>query len=223
MCACSKYEEFCSVSSSRDLPKNFDPAEEEVIYGEWERAGYFRPEACRGNNPFTMVMPPPNVTGILHMGHAMFVTIQDIMGRFHRMRGRPVLYIPGTDHAGIATQMVVEKQLAGEGKSRQEVGREAFEERVWAWKNEKSGEIQNQLRRLGASCDWQREQFTLSEPLSGAHPLQFADRPGPCAWLCLRRQLFILPWPAVYWEMCTAAYPQHKRHGMRMHEVYRRS
>lgn len=164
----TKYAGRCSVSASRDLPKNFDPAEEEVIYGEWERAGYFRPEACRGDNPFTMVMPPPNVTGILHMGHAMFVTIQDIMGRFHRMRGRPVLYIPGTDHAGIATQMVVEKQLAGEGTTRQALGRDQFEERVWAWKNEKSGEIQNQLRRLGASCDWQREQFTLSEPLSGA-------------------------------------------------------
>lgn len=114
-----------------------------------------------------MVMPPPNVTGILHMGHAMFVTIQDIMARFHRMRGRPVLYIPGTDHAGIATQMVVEKQLAEQGQTRQELGRDAFEERVWAWKNEKSGEIQGQLRRLGASCDWKREQFTLSDSLSG--------------------------------------------------------
>lgn len=126
-----------------------------------------------------MVMPPPNVTGILHMGHAMFVTIQDIMGRFHRMRGRPVLYVPGTDHAGIATQMVVEKQLVEEGKTRKELGREAFEERAWVWKNEKSGEIQNQLRRLGASCDWQREQFTLSEPLSGAYPLQATCAYGP--------------------------------------------
>jgi valyl-tRNA synthetase len=158
------------VSTARDLPKNFDPADEEAIYAEWESSGYFQPEACKEDNPFTMVMPPPNVTGILHMGHAMFVTIQDIMGRFHRMRGRPVLYIPGTDHAGIATQMVVEKQLAGEGKTRQDLGRDAFEERVWAWKNEKSGEIQNQLRRLGASCDWQREQFTLSAPLSGPTP-----------------------------------------------------
>lgn len=116
-----------------------------------------------------MVMPPPNVTGKLHMGHAMFVTLQDIMARFHRMQGRPVLWIPGTDHAGIATQMVVERQLAEGGISKQDLGRDAFVERVWGWKEEKGGEILNQLRRLGASCDWSREAFTLSPDLSGPH------------------------------------------------------
>jgi valyl-tRNA synthetase len=156
-----------AVASNRDLAKNFDPAEEEALYRWWEQSGLFRPEASNGEKTFTMVMPPPNVTGKLHMGHAMFVTIQDIMARFHRMSGSKVLYIPGTDHAGIATQMVVEKQLVAEGSSRREFGRTAFEERVWAWKNEKGGEIQSQLRRLGASCDWEREQFTLSVPLSG--------------------------------------------------------
>lgn len=158
----------------RELPKNFDPTEEEAIYRWWESSGRFRPGTSTGDEiPFTMVMPPPNVTGKLHMGHAMFVTLQDIMARFHRMQGRPVLWIPGTDHAGIATQMVVERQLAENGISKQDLGRDAFVERVWGWKEEKGGEILNQLRRLGASCDWSREAFTLSPDLSGPpHKLQ---------------------------------------------------
>jgi valyl-tRNA synthetase len=113
-------------------------------------------------------MPPPNVTGKLHMGHAMFVTLQDIMVRYARMAGRRTLWLPGTDHAGIATQSVVEKQLAAAGSSRQELGRDAFVERVWAWKGEYGSAITGQLRRLGASCDWSRERFTLDEGLSNA-------------------------------------------------------
>jgi len=112
-------------------------------------------------------MPPPNVTGKLHMGHAMFATLQDIMVRYNRMRGRPTLWLPGTDHAGIATQMVVEKMLTAEGRDRRTMGREAFEAEVWSWKKQYGGFITQQLRRLGASCDWSRERFTLDQGLSG--------------------------------------------------------
>jgi valyl-tRNA synthetase len=113
-------------------------------------------------------MPPPNVTGYLHMGHAMFVAIQDILARFHRMRRRPTLWLPGTDHAGIATQLLVERALIAEGTSREELGRAAFEARVWEWKAEKGGYIMNQMRRLGASADWSRERFTLEPDMSDA-------------------------------------------------------
>jgi len=138
-------------------------------YSEWEEGGYFK---C-GRNPsaetFTIVIPPPNVTGSLHMGHALNNTLQDVMIRYHRMRGLDVLWQPGTDHAGIATQMVVEKQLAAEGNiGRREMGREAFLERVWKWKEESGGTITGQLRRLGASCDWSRERFTMDDGLSKA-------------------------------------------------------
>ncbi len=137
-------------------------------YAAWEQAGAFacgkRPDA----KPFTIVIPPPNVTGSLHMGHALNNTLQDILVRWQRMRGRDVLWQPGTDHAGIATQMVVERQLAQEGKTRHDLGREAFVERVWRWKEESGGTIINQLRRLGASADWSRERFTMDEGLSRA-------------------------------------------------------
>eukprot|EP00887_Chlorella_sp_A99_P007370 scaffold2.g7370.t1 len=152
-----------------ELPKNFDPADsEERLYQWWESAGYFAPDPDAAGEPFVMSMPPPNVTGKLHMGHAMFATLQDIMARYQRMRGRPTLWLPGTDHAGIATQMVVEKQLAAEGKDRRSLGREAFEAQVWAWKAQYGGFITQQLRRLGASCDWGRERFTLDAGLSEA-------------------------------------------------------
>ena len=118
--------------------------------------------------PFVISMPPPNVTGALHMGHSMFVTLQDIMTRFNRMRGRPTLWLPGTDHAGIATQLLVERELAKDGKTKHDLGREAFEQRVWQWKGEYGGRITGQLRRLGASCDWSREAFTLDDKLSDA-------------------------------------------------------
>lgn len=156
------------VIGHKELPKNFNPGEsEEKLYAWWEREGYFKPDKNADGKPFVMSMPPPNVTGKLHMGHAMFVTLQDIMARFHRMRGRPTLWLPGTDHAGIATQMVVEKMLSAEGKNRREMGREKFEAEVWNWKAQYGGFITEQLRRLGASCDWSKERFTLDDGLSG--------------------------------------------------------
>ncbi len=156
------------------LPKTFDPkAAEPLIYARWEQSGAFSPEhALRRNpdaEPFCIVIPPPNVTGSLHMGHALNNTLQDILARFHRMRGKSVLWLPGTDHAGIATQMVVERQLAAQGNvGRRELGRDAFVQRIWEWKAESGGAITQQLRRLGASCDWSRERFTLDEGLSAA-------------------------------------------------------
>jgi len=141
---------------------------EDRQYAAWEKADAFacgkRPDA----KPFTIVIPPPNVTGSLHMGHALNNTLQDILVRWQRMRGRDVLWQPGMDHAGIATQMVIERQLAREGKTRHDLGREAFVERVWRWKEESGGNIFNQLRRLGASADWSRERFTMDEGLSAA-------------------------------------------------------
>ena len=113
---------------------------EESIYEWWEKKGYFKPIKDNGKKPYVIPMPPPNVTGYLHMGHAMFVALQDIMARFHRMRGKPTLWLPGTDHAGIATQLLVERQLKVEGTTRQEMGREKFLERIWKWKEEK-GEV----------------------------------------------------------------------------------
>ncbi|MGC6521745.1 MAG: valine--tRNA ligase [Candidatus Micropelagos thuwalensis] len=141
---------------------------EKQLYAEWEEQGCF--EAGRVDGvPYTIVIPPPNVTGNLHMGHALNNTLQDILCRFERMRGRDVLWQPGTDHAGIATQMVVERQLAEAGEpSRRDMGRQAFLERVWQWKEESGSTITQQLRRLGASCDWSRERFTMDEGLSKA-------------------------------------------------------
>lgn len=150
------------------LPKNFDPLEsEERLYTWWERDGHFKPDMSKPE-PFTISMPPPNVTGKLHMGHAMFVTLQDIMARYQRMRGKSMFWVPGTDHAGIATQMVVERMLGEQGITKDELGREAFEEKVWEWKNQYGGYITQQLRRLGASCDWSKERFTLDDGLCDA-------------------------------------------------------
>ncbi len=151
------------------LDKTYRPSEvEERIYAAWESCGHFRPKARPGAVPYCIMMPPPNVTGSLHMGHALTFTLQDALIRFHRMRGRETLWQPGTDHAGIATQMVVERKLEAEGKSRRELGREAFLAEVWKWKEESGGQIVRQLRRLGASPDWSRERFTLDEGLSRA-------------------------------------------------------
>jgi valyl-tRNA synthetase len=145
---------------------------EQAIYGWWESAGYFQPMEVSENqmkeDPFVMTMPPPNVTGKLHVGHALFIALQDTLARFHRMRGRPTLWLPGTDHAGIATQLLVERQLQKEGKSREEVGRDEFVRRVWEWKAEHGGQITSQMRRLGASADWSREKFTLDSDVSVA-------------------------------------------------------
>ena len=151
-----------------DLPKNFEHQNvEENLYEWWESRGYFAPndETATGP-PFVIPMPPPNVTGALHMGHAMFVTLQDVMTRSARMRGRKTLWLPGTDHAGIATQLVVERKLESEGVKRTDMTRDEFVERVWEWKAEYGGRIQQQIKRLGASCDWSRERFTLDEGLS---------------------------------------------------------
>src|SRR5246127_5414817 len=154
------------------IGKTYQPsAVEGRIYAAWEEAGAFRcgrPER-RGARPYCIVIPPPNVTGSLHMGHALNNTLQDILVRFERMRGRDVLWQPGTDHAGIATQAVVERQLMERHlPNRRAMGREAFIKRVWEWKEESGGTITRQLKRLGASCDWSRERFTMDEGLSRA-------------------------------------------------------
>ncbi len=153
------------------MEKTFDfAAVERRMSDAWERTGAFRagrPERA-GAEPFCIVIPPPNVTGNLHMGHALNNTLQDILARYWRMKGRDVLWQPGTDHAGIATQMVVERQLAEKGEDRRAMGRAAFLDKVWAWKAESGGAIVGQLKRLGASCDWSRERFTLDEGLSKA-------------------------------------------------------
>ena len=144
------------------LDKSFDPTSAEPrLYEAWEENGYFKP-AGEGD-PFTIVIPPPNVTGSLHMGHALNNTLQDILCRFERMRGKSVLWQPGTDHAGIATQMVVERQLMERQQKRTDYSREAFIEKVWEWRHESGGEIINQLKRLGATCDWSRERFTMGK------------------------------------------------------------
>jgi len=151
------------------LEKTFDPAAVEPrLYKKWEESGVFSPSDAK--ETFSIVIPPPNVTGSLHIGHALNNTLQDVLTRFERMRGKAALWLPGTDHAGIATQMVVERQLAASGTNigRRDMGREAFVAKVWEWKAESGGTIVRQLRRLGASCDWSRERFTLDDGLSAA-------------------------------------------------------
>ncbi|HMQ56099.1 MAG TPA: class I tRNA ligase family protein, partial [Anaerolineae bacterium] len=140
----------------KNMAKAYDPKQfEEPLYDWWESQGCFKPEiAGPAAEPFVIAMPPPNVTGALHMGHALTAATEDLMIRYHRMQGKAALWIPGTDHAGIATQLQVERALRAEGTSRQEIGRERFLDRTWAWKEEHGGIIQNQHRRLGASCDW---------------------------------------------------------------------
>ncbi|MGH7787409.1 MAG: valine--tRNA ligase [Candidatus Binatia bacterium] len=152
-----------------DLPKTYDPqVTEQRWYDAWLAGGYFHADETREGPTFSVVIPPPNVTGMLHMGHILNNTLQDILARFHRMDGRNTLWMPGTDHAGIATQNVVEKHLAKEGKHRNDLGRELFVKRVWEWKEQYGGTILRQLKRLGASCDWERERFTMDEGLSQA-------------------------------------------------------
>src|SRR6185295_6196638 len=164
--------------SSKQLEKSYEPQGfESRIYKAWEEAGCFEAsdENAPGQKSFCIVIPPPNVTGVLHMGHALTNTIQDILTRWRRMKGDNTLWLPGTDHAGIATQAQVEKQIAKEGKgptgrplTRHDLGREKFLERTWKWKNEHADQIKNQLKRLGSSLDWKRERFTMDEGLSSA-------------------------------------------------------
>ncbi len=155
---------------TENMAKAYEPKRfEEPLYAWWESQGYFKPEcAAEDAESFVIAMPPPNVTGALHIGHAMTASVEDLLIRYHRMQGRAALWIPGSDHAGIATQLQVERALRAAGTSREEIGREKFLERTWAWKEEYGGIITEQHRRLGASCDWDRERFTMDEGLSRA-------------------------------------------------------
>ncbi|MHB1206813.1 MAG: valine--tRNA ligase [Rhodospirillaceae bacterium] len=158
------------------LEKTYTPATvEEALYARWEKNGDFAAHPESAKKPYTIMMPPPNVTGSLHIGHALTFTLQDILTRYHRMLGRDALWQPGTDHAGIATQMVVERQLAESGGNRRDMGREAFVRRVWTWKEQSGGVITHQLRRLGASPDWARERFTMDAGLSKAVTKVFVE------------------------------------------------
>ncbi len=163
--------------TKQELPKAYDfKSTEPRIYAMWEAGGYFKPHNDPNKpgfdpniKPFVITIPPPNVTGELHIGHAMFVSVEDLMTRYHRMKGYSALWVPGTDHAGIATQLMVERELLKtEEVTREEIGREEFLKRTWEWKHKYGGMITNQIRRLGASCDWDRERFTLDEGLSRA-------------------------------------------------------
>lgn len=157
------------VNSLDIIPKVFDPkSSENKIYDQWEKSGYFTANSNDPKPAFSIVMPPPNVTGALHMGHALDVTLQDILIRYKRMDGYCAMWLPGTDHAGIATQSVVERMLEQQGQSREKMGRATFLNHVWDWKNKYGNQILAQMRRLGASCDWSRERFTLDEGLSHA-------------------------------------------------------
>ena len=147
----------------KNLAKTYDPKSfEDRIYKQWEESGKFAPDMDPDKKPFTIVMPPPNITGQLHMGHAMDASLQDVLIRFKRMQGYSTLWLPGTDHASIATEVkVVEKIKKEEGKTKEELGREEFLKRAWAWKNEYGNRITTQQRKMGTSCDWSRERFTM--------------------------------------------------------------
>jgi valyl-tRNA synthetase len=157
------------ASHGRELAAAFVPADIEApLYQKWLDAGYFTADATSSKEPFTIVLPPPNVTGVLHIGHALDQTLQDCLSRMKRMKGFEVLWLPGMDHAGIATQNVVEKQLGSQGKSRHDLGREAFVAKVWEWKAESGGAILDQMKRMGSGVDWTRERFTMDEGMSNA-------------------------------------------------------
>ncbi len=154
-----------------EIPKTYDPKEaEEHHYARWEERGYFAPEINQDPAApvFSIAIPPPNVTGSLHMGHALQHTMMDVLTRYKRMAGFRTLWLPGMDHAGISTQLMVNRQLKKEGLSRHDLGREKFEARVWLWKQEYGGQILTQIRREGASVDWSRERFTMDADLSRA-------------------------------------------------------
>ena len=146
------------------MDKNFNYKEkEEKIYKNWEEKGYFKTVIDKDKKPFVISMPPPNVTAKLHIGHALDDTIQDVLIRYHRMLGDPTLYVPGTDHASIATEVKVVEKLKKEGKTKEMLGREKFLEEAWKWKEEYGGQIVSQQRKLGLSCDWDRSRFTMDE------------------------------------------------------------
>ena len=154
---------------AKELPKTYEPKQvEDKIYRMWEEGGYFKATRDENKKPFTIVMPPPNVTSQLHIGHALDAAIQDTLIRFKRMQGYNALWLPGVDHAGIATQVKVEEELRKEGLTRYDLGREKFLERVWAWKHKYGNRIVEQQKKLGASCDWDRARFTMDEGCSKA-------------------------------------------------------
>ncbi|MDD5018324.1 MAG: class I tRNA ligase family protein, partial [Eubacteriales bacterium] len=154
---------------AKELSKVYDPKEvEERLYDEWIKKGYFRAEIDADKQPYTIVIPPPNITGQLHMGHALDNMMQDAIIRTKRMQGYAALWIPGTDHASIATEVRIADKLREEGTSKEELGREKFLERAWQWKEQYGGRIVAQLKKLGSSCDWSRERFTMDEGCSKA-------------------------------------------------------
>jgi valyl-tRNA synthetase len=153
----------------RELEKNYDPKQiEDRLYKKWEDNGYFHAEPNPDKKPFSIVMPPPNITGQLHMGHALDNTMQDILIRSKRMQGYEALWQPGTDHAAIATEVKIIKALKEEGLDKATLGREKFMERAWQWKEKYAGRIEEQLKKMGVSCDWERERFTMDEGCSKA-------------------------------------------------------
>jgi valyl-tRNA synthetase len=160
-----------------NMQKNYQPKDfEDRIYELWEKNGCFHAEIDHSKTPFTIVIPPPNITGQLHMGHALDQTCQDVMIRWKRMQGYASLWLPGSDHASIATEVkVAEEILASDGKTKEEYGREAFLKRAWEWKNEYGGLITRQMRKLGASCDWERERFTMDEGCNRAVNTYFVN------------------------------------------------
>ena len=146
----------------KELAKQYDPAQvEDRIYDQWLNGGYFHTKIDRSKKPYTIVMPPPNITGQLHMGHALDETMQDILIRFKRMQGYNALWVPGTDHASIATEAKIVAAMREEGLTKEDLGRDKFLERAWDWKKQYGGRIVSQLKKLGSSCDWQRERFTM--------------------------------------------------------------
>ena len=158
------------------MEKNYSPSDiEGRLYEKWQKNGYFHAEVNPDKKPFTIVMPPPNITGKLHMGHALDNTMQDILIRYKRMSGYEALWVPGTDHASISTEVKVTNALKEEGKDKKEIGREAFLKRTWEWKEEYGGTIISQLKKIGSSCDWDRERFTMDEGLSGAVTKAFVN------------------------------------------------
>ena len=164
------------TASTSDMTKAYDPKSvEQRVYDFWVEGGYFTPVIDRSKKPYVVIMPPPNVTGELHMGHALTMALEDLMVRWHRMIGDPTLYLPGTDHAGIATQVVVERQLASDDKTRHDLGRQAFVDLVWEWVDQYGDRIYEQIKRLGASCDWTRRSFTLDEGPSKAVRTTFVN------------------------------------------------
>ena len=164
------------MSKAFNMDKVYAPGDiEDRIYRTWEESGAFHAKRVEGKKPYTIVMPPPNITGQLHMGHAMDVLFQDVPTRYHRMCGRPTLWLPGTDHASIATEVKIVQQMRQEGLTKDDIGREAFLERAWKWKEEYGGRINRQQRRLGASCDWERERFTMDEGCNRAVRETFVD------------------------------------------------